>query len=136
MSKCTPQLTDQEAAADEAIERLCLRCHNLETRLAEAQSSLANGGGCAESGAETPTPSDGGGGGGGGRGRLSPVLEQGEDTEDTDGVEEAAGQRPQKSASIEQQQQQSNDLNTKYSALMTMYEGALQRSVFNPGQLQ
>ena len=96
---------------------------------------MANGGGCAESGAETPTPSDGGGGGGGGRGRLSPVLEQGEDTEDTDGVEEAAGQRPQKSASIEQQQQ-SNDLNAKYSALMTMYEGALQRSVFGPAQPQ
>nr|VZI46077.1 unnamed protein product [Spirometra erinaceieuropaei] len=36
------RLTDQEAAADEAIERLCLRCHNLETRLAEKQAILSS----------------------------------------------------------------------------------------------
>uniref|UniRef100_A0A0X3Q3V5 PDZ domain-containing protein n=1 Tax=Schistocephalus solidus TaxID=70667 RepID=A0A0X3Q3V5_SCHSO len=36
------RLTDQEAAADEAIERLCLRCHNLETRLAEKQAMLSS----------------------------------------------------------------------------------------------
>ncbi|VDL89854.1 unnamed protein product [Schistocephalus solidus] len=34
------QLTDQEAATDEIIERLCLRCHHLETRLAEKKQAM------------------------------------------------------------------------------------------------
>lgn len=108
-------MTDQEAAADEAIERLCLRCHNLETRLADAQTLAAAPTATLEvGGAETPTPSDG-------RGRLSPVLEQGEDTEETE--EETTA------ATTLTKDPHPCDIQTKYSSLLALYESALQRFV-------
>ncbi|KAL5971190.1 hypothetical protein TSMEX_001049 [Taenia solium] len=107
------RLTDQEAAADEAIERLCLRCHNLETRLADAQTlAVAPTTTLEVGGAETPTPSDG-------RGRLSPVPEQGEDTEETE--EETA------TATTLNEDSRSCDIQTKYSSLLALYESVLQR---------
>lgn len=116
------RLTDQEAAADEAIERLCLRCHNLETRLAEAQSAISistsglngfNGGGSDHSPTRTPTPENGG------RGRLSPVLEQGEDTEETEYEQIANG--------IKSTDINSGDLQAKYFSLIELYEAAIKR---------
>ncbi|VDM30950.1 unnamed protein product [Hydatigera taeniaeformis] len=107
------RLTDQEAAADEAIERLCLRCHNLETRLADAQTPAVVPTAALEpGGAEAPTPSDG-------RGRLSPVPEQGEDTEETE--EEAV------TPTALTKDPRSCDIQTKYSSLLALYEGLLQR---------
>ncbi|KAL5109868.1 Neurabin-1 [Taenia crassiceps] len=105
------RLTDQEAAADEAIERLCLRCHNLETRLADAQTAASTAT-LEVGGAETPTPAEG-------RGRLSPVPEQGEDTEETE-AETAA-------ATILADDSRSCDIQTKYSSLLALYESVLQR---------
>lgn len=118
------QLTDQEAAADEAIERLCLRCHNLETRLAEAQNSISiippslvdcNGGNRDLSPANTPTPSENGG-----RGRLSPVMEQGEDTEDTEGEEIATN-------GVKSEEKNCRDVQAKYTSLVELYKIALKR---------
>lgn len=123
------QLTDQEAAADEAIERLCLRCHNLETRLAEAQSAATTtslspdgggGGGGDVTPNHTPTPSENGG-----RGRLSPVLEQGEDTEETECEEPTAGEVTE----LKSENANSGDLRSKYSSLIELYEAALERCV-------
>ncbi|KAM3172966.1 hypothetical protein ACTXT7_013480 [Hymenolepis weldensis] len=117
------RLTDQEAAADEAIERLCLRCHNLETRLSEAQSAMSgstsgldgcNGGGNDLSPTHTPTPENGG------RGRLSPVLEQGEDTEETECEEIVTN-------GIKSEDINSGDLQAKYFSLIELYEAALKR---------
>ncbi|VUZ40550.1 unnamed protein product [Hymenolepis diminuta] len=117
------RLTDQEAAADEAIERLCLRCHNLETRLAEAQSAMSgstsgldgcNVGGNDLSPAHTPTPENGG------RGRLSPVMEQGEDTEETECEEMVTN-------GIKSEDINSGDLQAKYFSLIELYEAALKR---------
>ncbi|KAM7537808.1 hypothetical protein Aperf_G00000062403 [Anoplocephala perfoliata] len=119
------RLTDQEAAADEAIERLCLRCHNLETRLADAQSAASAalldpdaGSGGDVSPTHTPTPSENGG-----RGRLSPVLEQGEDTEETECEEPTTG------TVVELKSENTNlgDLQAKYSSLVELYEAALKR---------
>uniref|UniRef100_A0A5K3EMV1 PDZ domain-containing protein n=1 Tax=Mesocestoides corti TaxID=53468 RepID=A0A5K3EMV1_MESCO len=94
------RLTDQEAAADEAIERLCLRCHNLETRLAEKQAMVT-------AAASTPSRCEDGDQ----RGRLSPVLEQGEDTEDAEDAKIA----------------RLADIEAKYSSLLALYENALER---------
>nr|CDS31669.1 neurabin 1 [Hymenolepis microstoma] len=116
------RLTDQEAAADEAIERLCLRCHNLETRLAEAQSAMSvstpgpngcNEGGSDHSPTRTSTSENGG------RGRLSPVLEQGEDTEETEGDQMANG--------VKSADTNSGDLQAKYFSLVELYEAAIKR---------
>ncbi|VDD74140.1 unnamed protein product [Mesocestoides corti] len=101
----TQTLTDQEAAADEAIERLCLRCHNLETRLAEKQAMVT-------AAASTPSRCEDGDQ----RGRLSPVLEQGEDTEDAEDAKIA----------------RLADIEAKYSSLLALYENALERFVGSP----
>nr|CDS17822.1 neurabin 1 [Echinococcus granulosus] len=107
------RLTDQEAAADEAIERLCLRCHNLETRLADAQTLATAPTATLElGGTETPSPSDE-------RGRLSPVPEQGEDTEETE--EETTA------PTTLTEDPRPCDIQSKYSSLLALYESALQR---------
>ena len=118
---CVLQLTDQEAAADEAIERLCLRCHNLETRLAEAQSASSTSSASLDVvGGETPTPPDGSRCGG----RLSPVLEQGEETE-----EENEKDKDKPTTKAVATGTASEDMQSKYAALLTLYESTLQRFV-------
>ncbi len=114
------QLTDQEAAADEAIERLCLRCHNLETRLAEKeeQERLAN--------ASVNTSATDGEMLHNGGGRLSPVFEQQDETD-------ADSELPE-----QQQQQPTNtgnpltDLQNKYASLSALYEDAIKRWAWTP----
>ncbi|VDN16874.1 unnamed protein product [Dibothriocephalus latus] len=100
-----PPSHDQEAAADEAIERLCLRCHNLETRLAEKQAMLSSVTNEQETtsqiGTEVGNPSAG---------------------------QEKADHQP----SPQEKEQESaedalSDMQSRYSALNALYEAALKR---------
>ncbi|VDO14414.1 unnamed protein product [Rodentolepis nana] len=92
--------------------------------MAEAQSAMSvstsgpngcNGGdGNDHSPPRTPTPENGG------RGRLSPVLEQGEDTEETECEQQMTN-------GIKSADTDSGDLQAKYFSLIELYEAAIKR---------
>lgn len=113
------QLTDQEAAADEAIERLCLRCHNLETRLLEKRTppALPVTNNSPDEHSRTSN------------GRLSPVVEAGNDSEeeDDDDNDSEAMRRMGAKEEEEASEFKFSELQSKYFSLNTLYEAALKR---------